>query len=141
MRNRLSQLGVDYIAHTVPKGNAFKHELLAQAGGKDQIPFLIDRKSGVKLYDSDKIISYLEHEFGRPAPARISELTRNVALRIQARSDELAWALRQPFERARSLVDDMSDSLKVLRDSYQSVRRALTQPAAAEERASTHKAA
>ncbi|MCM2322258.1 MAG: glutathione S-transferase N-terminal domain-containing protein [Oligoflexia bacterium] len=128
VRNRLSHMGLDFIAHTVPEGAPLKHELLTQAGGKDQIPFLVDHRTGMKLYETASIIQYLDKEYGTPAPTRLALLTRNLSLRIQTRSDQLAWAIRLPFEHARDVVDDMTMSLKALRESYQSVREAIVKP-------------
>ena len=35
-------------------------EELVHLGGKKQVPFLVDEEGGMKLYESDDIIAYLE---------------------------------------------------------------------------------
>lgn len=67
VRQKLSDLGLDFIAHSVPDEDSLKHQKLVEAGGKDQVPFLADHKSGVKLYESDAIIAYLDQEYGAGA--------------------------------------------------------------------------
>lgn len=64
VRQKLSDLGLDYAAHSIPDAQDLKHKELVNAGGKDQVPFLIDHKTGVKLYESEAIVSYLEKEYG-----------------------------------------------------------------------------
>ena len=64
VRQKLSDLGLDFVAHSIPDTQDLKHKELVNAGGKDQVPFLIDHKSGVKLYESEAIVSYLEKEYG-----------------------------------------------------------------------------
>ncbi len=38
---------------------------LMEKGGKRQVPFLVDEKAGVSLYESDDIIAYLKEKFSR----------------------------------------------------------------------------
>ncbi|MGN1154469.1 MAG: glutathione S-transferase N-terminal domain-containing protein [Candidatus Gastranaerophilaceae bacterium] len=35
-------------------------EALIKIGGKRQVPFLVDKKNGVEMYESDDIIEYLK---------------------------------------------------------------------------------
>lgn len=39
-----------------------KYNKLIEFGGKAQVPFLIDKESNIKLYESDKIIDYLKNK-------------------------------------------------------------------------------
>ena len=63
VRQKLTELHIDWIARTAPKGSA-QREKLVELGGKEQVPFLYDQKKGVKMYESDDIIAYLEKEYG-----------------------------------------------------------------------------
>ena len=54
--------GIAYVHKPVPLGsktNALKDEL-RQLGGKAQVPFLVDKKNDIKMYESDDIIAYLK---------------------------------------------------------------------------------
>ncbi len=113
VRTALTDLGLDYVAHSVPDGDVQKHELLVQTGGKDQIPFLIDHKTGMKLYESDAIINYLERRYGKPV--------RNSVLQQKPLGSRISWVLRRPLDRARKLRREVMiswrDSVETLRGS------------------------
>lgn len=141
VRNRLSRLGLDFICHNVPAGQPFKHEQLVHAGGKDQIPFLIDRRTGVKLYNSQSIIAYLENEYGELPENRIKRWAQQLRTRVETRADQIGWAIREPMERARTAVDDMNEGWESLRRSYQAVREAFMKQGAAENQGREKKAA
>ena len=51
-------LGVTFQLKDVNAEDTYATELVAQ-GGKYQVPFLVDEEHGVKLYESDDIITYL----------------------------------------------------------------------------------
>jgi glutathione S-transferase len=36
---------------------------LLQIGGKQQVPFLLDRSADISLYESDDIVEYLEQRY------------------------------------------------------------------------------
>lgn len=127
VRSRLSQIGLDYILHNVPDELSLKHEQLAQAGGKDEIPFLMDRKTGVKLYGSTPILSYLEKEYTIPKNTPIGEWIHKVSFQIQSQAEELAWAIRNPVDQAQILAEDLAEGWQSLRNSYQAIRNALRQ--------------
>jgi glutathione S-transferase len=38
---------------------------LEDRGGEVQVPYLIDDEQGVELYESDTIVQYLHHRFGK----------------------------------------------------------------------------
>jgi glutathione S-transferase len=38
---------------------------LEERGGEVQVPYLIDEEGGVELYESDAIVQYLHHRFGK----------------------------------------------------------------------------
>ncbi|OFZ22446.1 MAG: hypothetical protein A2X94_01315 [Bdellovibrionales bacterium GWB1_55_8] len=138
VRAKLTELGLDFVAHTVPDDQPFKHERLVQAGGKDQIPFLIDRRSGVQLYNSGSIVSYLEHEYGTATPNPIIQLARNIDTRVRSRADRVAWRVRMPIERIAQVRDQLKspakrqelrgvvrDSVETLRGTYRAIRKAI----------------
>ena len=62
VRIKLSELGLDYISRTAPKGSA-KRKYLEKLGGKQQVPFLVDQDKGVMMYESDDIIEYLQKTY------------------------------------------------------------------------------
>ena len=41
------------------------HKVLMARGGKEQTPFLLDEKTGAGLYESDRIVSYLEETYAK----------------------------------------------------------------------------
>lgn len=138
VRTKLSELGLDYVAHSVPDGQPLKHEKLVQAGGKDQIPFLFDRRTGVKLYNSDSIVAYLEHEYGSSAPNPIIQIARDIDLRIRTRADRMVWRVRGPFDKLTKLRDQVKtpdkrqelkrvwqDTYETLKGTYRSLRKAV----------------
>lgn len=43
--------------------NEVGHDELT-AGGEDQIPYLVDTRRGVTMYESDDIVAYLEEHYG-----------------------------------------------------------------------------
>lgn len=62
VRAKLSELELDYIARSAPKGSK-KRDFLVALGGKEQVPFLVDQDRGVMMYESDDIIQYLEEYY------------------------------------------------------------------------------
>lgn len=78
VRETLTELDLDAIIHPVPKrGNRFR-EQLERAGGKGQVPFLVDPNTGRKLYESNDIARYLYAEYGpvgRRPPRRLLPLS------------------------------------------------------------------
>lgn len=68
VRGTLTELGVSYVVHNprTARGeirNQQTHDQLLELGGEDQIPFLVDHRREVVLYDSDDIVAYLEDSF------------------------------------------------------------------------------
>lgn len=70
VRKILSELGVSYVLHNprLPGDvggdvtNEVTHDELT-ADGEDQIPYLVDTERGVTMYESDKIVEYLEEHY------------------------------------------------------------------------------
>lgn len=70
VREKLSELGTSYVIHNprLPgdEGGDVTNEIThaeLTAGGEDQIPFLVDTERGVRMYESDDIIEYLEQQY------------------------------------------------------------------------------
>ncbi|NIB99780.1 glutathione S-transferase N-terminal domain-containing protein [Halobacterium sp. R2-5] len=70
VREKLSELGVSYVAHNprLPGDqggdvtNEQAHDEL-QAGGNDEIPYLVDTTREEALYGSDDIVDYLDEHY------------------------------------------------------------------------------
>jgi glutathione S-transferase len=119
VRNKLTHLGLDFVAHSVPDDQPLKHEQLVKAGGKDQLPFLIDHTSGVKLYESQAILAYLEKSYGKHATQDwLTRLTWVVDSRVRAWADPIAWRLSSPLLRAQRLQLDARNALQTLEGSW-----------------------
>jgi len=63
VREALSELDLDYVALPVAKGSPRREELV-RLGGKTMAPFLHDRNTRTRLYESDDIIAYLNRTYG-----------------------------------------------------------------------------
>lgn len=72
VRERLTELGVDYLAHQVPVERS-KRDVLVEATGTDTIPALIldDRRA---IVGEDAISAYLEECFDEPPEAQAHRL-------------------------------------------------------------------
>ncbi len=62
VRESLSGLDLEHIVRNVPKGSPKRAEL-EQAGGKVQVPYLVDPNTGLAMYESDDIVLYLETQY------------------------------------------------------------------------------
>lgn len=123
VRNKLTHLGLDFVAHSVPDDQPLKHEQLVQAGGKDQVPFLIDHTSGVKLYDSQAILTYLDKTYGKAQAADwMGRFTQIIDHRVRAWADPIAWRLSSPLLRAQRLQLNARIAIQTLGQSMDFVR-------------------
>lgn len=114
VRSKLTRLGLDFIAHSVPDDLPLKHELLIQAGGKDELPFLLDHTSGVKLYGSQPIVAYLERIYGIPAQSLVTRITKGIDTRIRSRAEAIAWRVREPLLRAQEFGAEVQSAVATL---------------------------
>jgi len=62
VREALCSLELPYICHNVAWGSK-KREIFAKENGKLQFPFIHDPNTGVKIFDSEKIVAYLMKEY------------------------------------------------------------------------------
>jgi glutathione S-transferase len=133
VRNRLSQLGLDYFLRNVRLGDALKNEQLAQAGGKVEVPFLIDHRTGTKLYGAHAIIIYLDHEYGQKPSTPVLRVVNRLNSQVRMNADQLAWAVRAPLEQIQRLRGDTQEAVRVLGKSVATFRDALKQEKMNEE--------
>lgn len=52
------------LVYPCPKGSVRHREVVRRTGGKEQFPFLIDKKSGISIYESGDIVKYLFEQYG-----------------------------------------------------------------------------
>jgi len=62
VREKLSELNLDFICRNMQSGSA-KRQILITLGGKDQVPFFVDMDKGISMYESYKIVEYLEKTY------------------------------------------------------------------------------
>ena len=62
VREALCELNLDYRVHNVAKKSVHRPALVA-LGGKMQVPYLVDHKNGVAMYESDEIVAYLRKTY------------------------------------------------------------------------------
>lgn len=62
VRQKLTELQVDYIARNAPKGSK-KRDFIEKTYGQAQVPLLVDMDEDLALYESSDIIDYLEKRF------------------------------------------------------------------------------
>ncbi len=63
VRQKMTELDLDYICRNVPDDDSKKAALLTKLGGMVQVPFLLDTDNDVAMYESDDIIKYLEKNY------------------------------------------------------------------------------
>jgi glutathione S-transferase len=123
VRNRLSQLGLDYLLRNVRLGDALKNEQLAQAGGKIEVPLLIDHLTGIKLYGAHSIITYLDHEYGQATRSPVLRVAGQINSKVQQNADQLTWAVRAPLEQIQKIGGDTREAVKILSQSMTTLRQ------------------
>lgn len=123
VRQKISDLGLDIVSHSVPDGLALKHEMLVQAGGKDQLPFMVDHKTGIKLYESDAILAYLGKEYSTPETLMREEMEK---LENPSLTDRiLNMASRPVRKKIRFYEKRISDMVDTLSGTYRMVSQML----------------
>ena len=65
VRAKLTELGLDYICRNAPPGRPDKDKPLLALSGGTKVPFLVNPDKGVYLKDADRIVAYLEQEYGQ----------------------------------------------------------------------------
>jgi glutathione S-transferase len=64
VREALTVLDIDAIIYSCPKGGERYRTLVKEKGGKAQFPFLVDKNTGVEMYESADIVAYLSKTYG-----------------------------------------------------------------------------
>ncbi|KAK7289646.1 hypothetical protein RIF29_03445 [Crotalaria pallida] len=64
VREAMTELDLSAEVYPCPKGSVRHREVVRRSGGKEQFPFLIDRDSGISLYESGDIVKYLFERYG-----------------------------------------------------------------------------
>ncbi|OJI06857.1 hypothetical protein BK004_01825 [bacterium CG10_46_32] len=63
-REKLSEMELTYIIHTVPQAQSERTELIKITGGPAGVPTLVDPNTNTVIADDDdKIIEYLEQQY------------------------------------------------------------------------------
>lgn len=68
VREAISRLDLEVLVRPCPKGGQRYREEVEGLGGREQFPFLIDPNTGVQMYESAEIVTYLHREYGTTAP-------------------------------------------------------------------------
>ncbi len=64
VRESITSLDLDVHVYPCPKGGEHYWDDVERLGGKKQVPFLYDENTGVSLYESEDIVSYLHKHYG-----------------------------------------------------------------------------
>ena len=64
VREEMTELDLTYVNITCAQGAEEKRQELQERGGKVQFPYLVDPNTGVEMYDSEDIITYLAETYG-----------------------------------------------------------------------------
>lgn len=96
VREVLTELDLQYIARTCAKGAEEKRADVEVSGGERKFPYLRDPNTGVAMYESEEIITYLADTYG---PGR-SKLERGLAP-VRTGTASAASLLRRRGHRVR----------------------------------------
>lgn len=113
VRERLSELGLDFVAHNVP------------FGAPESIPSLHDRSKRVKLTNTSAILGYLEREYGKSEPNWVIRRVNFLDKLARANAREIVWRIRSPWERAQATAND---TFETLRGTYRLLRQTFEKP-------------
>ena len=64
VRNKLEELGLDYMSHPSPPGSK-NREFLKRFLPELQFPLLVDTEKNIFMFESDDICTFLEKTYGR----------------------------------------------------------------------------
>ena len=68
VREKLSDLGLDYICRNAPPHRTDKDKVLIAISGDRKVPVLVDPDRGVYLFETNAIMAWLEEEYGSGQP-------------------------------------------------------------------------
>lgn len=60
----MTELDLDFMHRSCPRGDSPNRRELRSRGGKTQVPYLVDPNTGVELYESRSIVDYLQRTYG-----------------------------------------------------------------------------
>lgn len=107
VRQRLSEMGLDFVAHTVTPSEPITHKRMFDEGGRDEIPFLIDHSTGVKLYKSETIIAYLENQYEKGPQSGIPGWISRLSGQVTRTADRASWLVQNRRDALRSFRRDI----------------------------------
>ncbi|XP_028771303.1 uncharacterized protein LOC114728561 [Neltuma alba] len=64
VREFVAILDIDVLFYPCPRNGPNFRPKVAQMGGKQQFPYMVDPNTGVSMYESDEIIKYLAEKYG-----------------------------------------------------------------------------
>jgi|GEM_PF-3993779 len=122
VRQLLERLDVSYISHGLPVRRALAQKRIRDAGGSGRIPFLKDRRTGLKLEGRETIIAYLEREFGGIPGSALGSPSNSDPLSLLAkaltrRREEIKWRLMGPVDEAKLLALDWKRAIRTTLES------------------------
>lgn len=71
VRDALTELDLEAMIYPCPKGGTVFRPTVTELGGKAQFPYLVDRNTGTRMYESDAIVDYLFATYGGRAPGSL----------------------------------------------------------------------
>jgi len=87
VREALSILDLEAMIYPCPRGGIRFRPRVAELGGKQQFPYLVDPNTGVSMYESSDIVSYLFRVYGDgvvPLSLRLGPITNASAIAASA---------------------------------------------------------
>jgi glutathione S-transferase len=94
VREVLTELDIAYVCRPCPKGSN-NRKTVVERGGKALFPFLVDPNTGVEMYESEAIVTYLLERYGTGRP-----LVSKVLAPLNTAGATLASASRRRGRRA-----------------------------------------
>ena len=85
VRQRMTELGIDFIARQVPVARAGRQRLIA-ASGSDVIPALL-LGDGSSIVGEDAIEAYLDEHFGEPVGAESQRVKAEAMRRLELHAE------------------------------------------------------
>lgn len=64
VRQTLTELDIDYVHRSCPRGDSESRRRLLERAGKVQVPYLVDPNHGVEMFESADIIRHLVSVYG-----------------------------------------------------------------------------
>ncbi len=72
VRERMVELELPYLLRTTPRGSPTRQKL-KDLTGTFQVPYLIDRNTGISMFESADIVDYLTNTYGPDAPGAVEK--------------------------------------------------------------------